>query len=89
MKTGTHEIAHIFSIPHCITYFCTMNGSNSLKESDSRPLACCPECMAKICYGTKTNPESRYEKLELFCRQHKFHEEAKFYGDLLINLRKK
>jgi archaemetzincin len=60
---GTHELGHMFSILHCTAYECNMCGSNSLPESDRRPIADCPECMAKICWAAEGDPGDRYEKL--------------------------
>ncbi len=37
IKTGTHEIGHMFGLTHCVYYECNMNGSNSRHESDQRP----------------------------------------------------
>jgi archaemetzincin len=79
MKTGTHELGHMFSMLHCTAYQCGMCGSNSLPEADRRPLALCPECMAKVCWATQTDPVGRYRKLEEFCRQNGLAAEAGFY----------
>ncbi|HEX6901642.1 MAG TPA: archaemetzincin [Thermoanaerobaculia bacterium] len=70
LKTASHETAHMFSLHHCTKYECVMNGSNSLYESDSRPLDTCPECMAKICWATRCDPARRYERLAAFCLRH-------------------
>jgi len=67
IKTGTHEIGHIFSMEHCILYECLMNGANSQDESDRKPLTLCPECMAKICWSTQTSPTNRFKQLIKFC----------------------
>jgi len=79
IKTGTHEIGHIFSMEHCILYECLMNGANSQDESDKKPLTCCPECMAKICWATRTSPIHRFEKLIKFCMDNGFNNEASTY----------
>lgn len=79
MKTGVHELGHMFGMRHCIAYECGMCGSNSLPESDRRPLAFCPECMAKVCWATSADPLERYRKLADFCRSHGLDDEADFY----------
>ena len=82
MRTGTHELGHMFSMYHCTAYECGMCGSNSMAESDRRPLAFCPECMAKVCWATKTDPRKRYAKLSAFCRKHGLVKQAKRYDKL-------
>ena len=79
IKTATHETGHMLSMPHCVVYECNVNGSNSLPESDRRPLALCPECMAKVCWATRTDPVERYRKLARFCKTHKLKAESLFY----------
>ena len=79
IKTGTHEVGHIFSMEHCILKECLMNGANSQEESDRKPLTCCPECMAKICWATRTSPIHRFEKLIKFCKDYGFDNEARTY----------
>jgi len=79
IKTGTHEVGHIFSIEHCILNECLMNGANSQEESDRKPLTCCPECMAKICWATRASPIHRFEKLIKFCKDYGFNNEARIY----------
>jgi len=79
MKTGVHELGHMFSMAHCTAYECCMNGSNSRRESDQHPLALCPECMAKVCWATGSDPAERYRKLAAFCAEHGLEAEAEFY----------
>ena len=79
IKTAAHETGHMFSMRHCTAYECTMCGSNSLAESDRRPLAMCPECVAKICFATNADPARRFAALETFCREHGLIEEAEFF----------
>jgi archaemetzincin len=66
LKTASHEMGHMFSIHHCTKYQCVMNGSNSLYELDRHPLDTCPECMAKICWATGSDPRRRFEQLAAF-----------------------
>ena len=65
---------------HCTAYECNMCGSNSLTESDRRPSALCPECLAKVCWATVSDPVERYRKLKAFCEKHGLKDEAAFYG---------
>lgn len=86
LKTATHETGHMFSLQHCIMYRCNMNGSNSRAECDRRPLALCPECMAKVCFATGADPVERYRKLAEFCEKHNLEDEAEFYRRSLAAL---
>lgn len=69
IATASHETSHMFSLLHCIKYECNMNGSESLDESDHQPLALCPECLAKICWATRTQPLDHLSRLAEFCRR--------------------
>jgi archaemetzincin len=79
MKTGTHELGHMFSMYHCILYECNMCGSNHMEESDRRPVWLCPECLAKTCWATGVQPAARFRKLAEFCKKHGFTAEQEFY----------
>jgi archaemetzincin len=79
MKLATHETGHMFSIPHCTKYECNMSGTNSLAETDRRPLDYCPECMAKICWATNANPRERYTKLAAFTKAHGLIDDERFF----------
>jgi len=76
LRIAVHETAHMFGFKHCTKYECVMSGTNSLAETDRRPIDACPECMAKICWMTNTRPEDRYKKLEAFCRKYGLTKEA-------------
>lgn len=89
LKTATHETGHMFSIQHCILYECNMCGSNHRGESDRRPIALCPHCLAKLCWATKTDPEKRFEKLIAFCKANGLKPEQEFYEKSLAALREK
>ncbi len=86
MKTGTHETGHMFSMLHCTAYECNMCGSNHREEADRRPVALCPECMAKVCWATGADPVQRYRKLAAFCQEHGLKSEAEFYRKSLFAL---
>jgi archaemetzincin len=76
LKVAVHETAHMFGFKHCTKYECVMSGTNSLAETDRRPIDACPECMAKICWMTNTGPEDRYKKLAAFCQKYGLAKEA-------------
>jgi archaemetzincin len=78
LKTASHEIGHMFSMLHCIHYECNMCGSNNRQESDRHPIILCPECMAKLCWATKTDALERYKKLADFFKKNGFTYEAEF-----------
>jgi archaemetzincin len=79
MKTGVHETGHMFGLGHCTAWQCGMNGSNSLAESDSRPLAFCPQCEAKVLWATGAAPAARFATLADWCRKSGLKAEADFY----------
>jgi archaemetzincin len=83
MKTAVHETAHMFSLLHCTLYQCAMCGSNHREESDRRPITLCPECLAKLCWATQTDPIERYQKLLEFFEKNGFKSEARFCNKLL------
>jgi archaemetzincin len=56
----------MFSMHICTKYECLMSGTNSLAETDRRPIDVCPECMAKIAWLSKIDPETRYKHLADF-----------------------
>lgn len=79
IKTAVHEVGHMFSMLHCTGYECVMCGSNSLGESDDRPLPLCPECLAKLCWATNTDPVRRFKELMDFCIKHGLEKEAALF----------
>lgn len=87
LKTATHETGHMFSILHCIAYECNMCGSNNREESDRRPIALCPQCMAKIVWGCQVDAIDRFEKLAKFCEREGLAAEASFYRQSIAALR--
>ena len=66
IKTATHEIGHMFTLPHCAKYECCMNGSNSLRELNNHPTYFCPDCLAKICWNLKQNVKINLERTKDF-----------------------
>ena len=83
-KVLAHEVGHIFGLAHCIYYKCAMNGSNSLEESDRRPLRLCPICLKKLKWNRGFDIIKRYEKLKEFFEKQNLGEEAAW-----VNLRLK
>jgi len=67
-KVLAHEIGHMFGLEHCIYFKCAMNGSNHLKESDSRPMHLCPVCLRKLQCSIGFDVVSRYRNLLQFYR---------------------
>ena len=59
-----HEIGHMFGIPHCIHYECTMNGSNGPGDgADTGPRTLCGVCLLKLKVNFKFDTKVRYEGL--------------------------
>jgi archaemetzincin len=79
LKIAAHETGHMFSLQHCTKYECVMNGTNSLQETDRRPLDACPECMAKLCWAAGADPRERYARLADFCAAHGLTAEQRFF----------
>jgi archaemetzincin len=73
-----HEAGHMFGLQHCIYFRCIMNGSNHLKESDSRPLHLCPVCLRKLQYSIGFDIVKRYEEIGIFYKKNGFDEEAQW-----------
>jgi len=71
-----HESSHMFGLHHCIYYRCVMNGSNHLRESDSRPLHLCPVCLRKLQYSIGFDVLDRYRNLLAFYQKAGLHDEA-------------
>jgi archaemetzincin len=47
LKEAKHEIGHTFGLKHC-NNMCIMNKSNSLKDTDKKPVEFCESCLTKI-----------------------------------------
>ena len=87
LATLVHETGHMFGVHHCQAYDCVINGSNSLAESDRRPLALCPECLKKFRWNIGFDVPARYEALRAFYEKHGFKEEAAFAAKRLQECR--
>lgn len=82
-KVLVHEMAHMFGLQHCIYFKCVLNGSNHLKESDSRPVHLCPVCLRKLQYNIGFDVVSRYRNLSLFYQKVGFDNEARWIATRL------
>ena len=82
-KVLAHEIAHMFSLKHCIFFSCVLNGSNHLQESDSRPLSLCPACLHKLQFSIGFDVADRYRKLLVFYQRDSFDHEARWVSNRL------
>ena len=88
LKVATHETGHMFSMAHCTLFECNMCGSNSLAESDVRPMWLCPYCMAKLGWATGTAPERQFTRLAAFCKARGLKTEQDFYEKSLEALKR-
>jgi archaemetzincin len=82
-KVLVHETGHMFGLQHCIFFRCVMNGSNHLKESDSRPMCLCPVCLRKLQYSIGFDVIARYGSLYRFYRQVGFDDDARWIAHRL------
>lgn len=85
-KVLAHETGHMFGIKHCIYFRCVMNGSNSLDESDRRPLNLCPICLRKLHHSIGFQIRERYRALADFFEDEKFDAEAEWIRTRLKNI---
>lgn len=76
IKTSTHEISHMFTIPHCVHAECLMNGANHLRELDGQPNALCSVCLAKLSWNLEFNNVKRMKKMISFYKKHKLDSDA-------------
>ncbi len=86
LKVLAHETAHAFGIHHCIECSCVMNGSNSLAESDTRPLHLCPEDLRKLQWSVGFDVVERYRLLADFYEANGLDDEARWVGRRLDHL---
>ncbi|UCD57650.1 MAG: hypothetical protein JSV16_00640, partial [Candidatus Hydrogenedentota bacterium] len=82
-KVLVHEMAHMFSLEHCIFFRCVINGSNHLRESDSRPLTLCPVCLRKLQFCIGFDVVDRYRSLLKFYQKVGFDHEARWVTERL------
>ena len=79
IKTGTHEIGHMFGLYHCIYFECNMNGSNHRKESDQAPIWLCPVCLKKLHWLHPFDTQERYQHLLGVSQEYDMTPEVQFY----------
>lgn len=89
LKVAGHETGHMFGLPHCTAYECGMNGSNHTEEMDSRPLAFCAQCAAKLWWATDRDPAAWHESLIEFAEREHLDEDAAQWRKGLERLREK
>lgn len=83
-----HEIGHVFGLAHCVRYECTMNGSNSLQESDTQPLHLCPPCHRKLRWNRRWDTKKRLVGLRDFCERNQLTTERDWFVRRLQQLAK-
>ena len=66
MAVLSHEVGHLFGLAHCVYFECLMKGSNSLEESDARPIHLCPVCLLKLQSSVGFDPATRARALAGF-----------------------
>ena len=82
-KVLVHETGHMFGLMHCIYFKCVLNGSNHLKESDSRPVHLCPVCLRKLQYSMGFDVVNRYANLFRFYKRVGFDDDAQWVANRL------
>jgi archaemetzincin len=82
-KVLVHETGHMFGLMHCIYFKCVLNGSNHLKESDSRPVHLCPVCLRKLQYSIGFDVVNRYGNLFRFYKKVGFDNDAQWVANRL------
>jgi archaemetzincin len=79
LRTAGHETCHMFSIKHCVSYNCLMNGSNSLEEADRKPLYLCSRCLEKLCWNLNMDPKDHLKRMADFWKKEKIFHTSHFY----------
>jgi archaemetzincin len=88
-KVLNHEIGHIFGLAHCIYYDCGMNGFNSLREGDEKPIHYCPVCLHKLWWNLGFDVIRRYERLAAFYRKHGLEPDARWVEERILHLQER
>jgi archaemetzincin len=76
LKTASHEFGHMLSISHCVHAVCTMNGTNSLHETDRKPNRFCSQCSSKLHWNLGFKPDTHYKELAAWFRKEGLVEDA-------------
>ena len=79
VKSGVHEIGHMFGLHHCPFYECLMNGSNHREETDRTPMWLCPICLRKLSWSLNLDPVERYKRLKDTSEELGFEKESQFF----------
>lgn len=84
-KVLVHETSHMFGLKHCIYFKCVLNGSNHLKESDSRPVHLCPVCLRKaqysFCNVQQNGAQTRFDVVDRYRNLFRFYQSSGFDGE--------
>jgi archaemetzincin len=88
LKVLNHEAGHMFGISHCVFYQCSMNGSNSLEETDRAPMHFCALCHRKLQWNLAFDATQRYTQLLAFYNEHGLKEEAAWLNERLERWKK-
>jgi archaemetzincin len=83
LKLMAHEVGHILSIHHCVTWRCVMQGANTLYEDDSHPMYLCPIDLRKLEWNCGFDRVERYRKLLEFYRRVGLKEDAAWVEERL------
>jgi archaemetzincin len=76
IKLMSHEVGHILSLEHCVTYRCVMQGANSIPEGDAQPAHLCPVDLRKLQWNAGFDVQERYRRLFKFYRDARLEDEA-------------
>ena len=79
-----HELTHLFGLPHCIYYECTMNGVMNADEQIRRAnYILCPICIKKLKKNIGFNVNARFNCLMEMANKLGFADEAEKYRKLI------
>ena len=85
-KVFSHEMSHMFGLPHCVYFSCLVNGANHLGEMDQTPLFACPVCLRKLHLAIGFDVVKRYRDLAEFYRTQKWEKELAWVERQLARL---
>ncbi|MFP4014709.1 MAG: hypothetical protein ACLFVQ_11530, partial [Chitinispirillaceae bacterium] len=88
-KILAHETGHMFSMAHCTSYLCCMNGSNNLDEMDASPIHLCPVCLEKLKSSVNFNLSERYRNLETYYRLENLTAQAEWVRKRISHMNRK